>query len=1129
MLCFQPAAQSFVQQTQGDVQQLEAGRAVEQEIKGGESHVYRIRLEAGQFLRVVVEQKGISIGIILAGPDGKQISRVSMGSGEESLSHEAALDGDHQITLRAVQCECTRGAYHLQAEVKAVPTAEDRKRIEAEQLVAAAFPSTGFGSDTAKMGLEKLNRALSLWGEMGDRQWEAYTLSRIGNYYLPLGQPEKGIEYYKQVLAIRRELKDRYGEANALAYLGGRYSALYQSEKAIEYGKQSLAMRRELKDRFGEASALLSFGSIYYGLGQYDIAIEYLEQALEISREVKSRADEAQALQSLSDAYQYFGRIDKAIEYQEQALTIRREVKDWNGEANALVFLATLYETIGQFDKELEYTEQMLLVYRKRKFRQGEAIALDNLSNVYISRGQYEKALDYAEQSLAIKRELKQRAGEAAALLNLQAIYLRMNRVEKADELREQARAIYRELDARYVEALGLNRVGYVYFDLEQYEKAAQYLEQARAIVHQLKAHNVEVYTLTKLGAAYDKLRQYEKAAECFEQARAIFRDGNIPQSEAETLSQLASVERNRGNLDQARKHIEQSIGISESIRAKYIFNPESRSSFFASAQKFYQFYADMLMQQHQTEPDKRLDALALEVNERARARGLLDTLAESRANIRQGVDAALLERERALARQLNDKAQRLVEDSDAEQLAVLKKEIGLLEADYERAQDAIRKNNPRYAALTQPQPITLAEIQQQLGSDTLLLEYSLGPERSYLWAIANSSLTSYTLPRGEQIEQDAKNLYDLLTARSRTVKGETPQQRQARIRQAEAKSSATAQKLSQTLLAPVAAQLGHKRLVIVADGALQYIPFAMLPKPGIRSQNKKLTAVDRPLMIEHEIISLPSASTLAALRKELVGRPLAPRMLAVIADPIFSGSDQRMKSAATHMVTQSTGASPVPLDFANARSIEHMVESGSGYERRLLIPRLPFTRQEAERILALTPGTANLKAVDFKANRATALSDELSKYRYLHFATHGLLDSQRPKLSALVLSLVDERGKKQDGFLRAHEIYNLNLPAELVVLSACQTGLGKEIKGEGLVGLTRGFMYAGAARVVVSLWSVNDRATAELMAKFYGKMLKENQPPAAALRAAQVEMWRQRHWQSPYYWAAFILQGEWK
>jgi CHAT domain-containing protein len=247
-----------------------------------------------------------------------------------------------------------------------------------------------------------------------------------------------------------------------------------------------------------------------------------------------------------------------------------------------------------------------------------------------------------------------------------------------------------------------------------------------------------------------------------------------------------------------------------------------------------------------------------------------------------------------------------------------------------------------------------------------------------------------------------------------------------------------------------------------------------------------------------------------------------------VIADPVFTRNDERFKSKTIKIEDRATQETETS---ANTRIIEHLSESEGATvsSGRLAIPRLPFTRQEAERILAAAPAGANLKALDFSANRGMVARAELGQYRYLHFATHGLLDSERPTLSALVLSLVDDRGNPQDGFLRAHDIYNLNLPAELVVLSACQTGLGKEIKGEGLVGLTRGFMYAGAARVVVSLWNVNDKATSELMAKFYQKMLKDGQRPAAALRSAQVEMWRSSQWRSPYFWAAFVLQGEWK
>jgi CHAT domain-containing protein len=253
-----------------------------------------------------------------------------------------------------------------------------------------------------------------------------------------------------------------------------------------------------------------------------------------------------------------------------------------------------------------------------------------------------------------------------------------------------------------------------------------------------------------------------------------------------------------------------------------------------------------------------------------------------------------------------------------------------------------------------------------------------------------------------------------------------------------------------------------------------------------------------------------------------LAGRPIAPKLLAVLADPVFHPDDERFGRMAKRPAAAAQEPRPA------SRSIEHPSEEAFGDLARKL-PRLPFTLREADRILALAPAGSVFKATGFKASRDTALDPELGRYRYLHFATHGLLDSERPGLSALALSMVDETGEPKDGFLRANDVYNLKLPAELVTLSGCQTGLGKAVNGEGLVGLTRGFMYAGAARVVVSLWNVNDQATSELMARFYRRMLKGNQRPAAALRMAQVEMWRQMRWRAPYYWATFVLQGEWK
>jgi CHAT domain-containing protein len=270
----------------------------------------------------------------------------------------------------------------------------------------------------------------------------------------------------------------------------------------------------------------------------------------------------------------------------------------------------------------------------------------------------------------------------------------------------------------------------------------------------------------------------------------------------------------------------------------------------------------------------------------------------------------------------------------------------------------------------------------------------------------------------------------------------------------------------------------------------------------------------------------------LAFMREELRGRPHAPKAVAVIADPIFDINDERLRStvALVRHSSPTSGAvvernAPEQMPVSRARRSLRSFDEDSGEG----LARLPFSRREAQAIMNVVPEGEGLLALDFRASRATVMGGELANYRIVHFATHGILNSVQPEFSGIVLSLFDKAGNGQEGFLKLNEIYNLNLPADLVVLSACQTALGKEIRGEGLIGLTRGFMYAGTPRVIASLWKVDDAATARLMGEFYKAMLAEGRPPAAALRMAQVKMWQQHRWRSPYYWAAFTLQGEWK
>jgi CHAT domain-containing protein len=370
--------------------------------------------------------------------------------------------------------------------------------------------------------------------------------------------------------------------------------------------------------------------------------------------------------------------------------------------------------------------------------------------------------------------------------------------------------------------------------------------------------------------------------------------------------------------------------------------------------------------------------------------------------------------------------------------------------------------------------------------------------------------LQVFLLPAKSEIEKTARAFYGKLRARTEENADE------AAIEQADAQADRLAAELSRIILGP-AGRAGLLRkestILVVSDGALQYIPFSALPLPS--------SLPGRPVLMveEHEIVHLPSASVLASLREEFDHREPPARTLALIADPVFEREDGRFRERPGDLKPAGfLGQLLSPRAPALRRGLD-----GQGYTR------LHWSKEEADRILRLIPRSQVFEARDFAASVATVTRAPLDQYRLLHFATHGRIDSSRPERSSLVLSLYNRDGEQQDGFLRLADVYNLRLNADLVVLSACETALGKEMRGEGLIGLTRGFMLAGSRRVLASLWSVDDRVTAELMERLYRNMLKEGRSPAAALRQAQRDMLRDKDWKSPYYWAGFSLQGEWR
>jgi CHAT domain-containing protein/Tfp pilus assembly protein PilF len=1000
----------------------------------------------------------------------------------------------------------------------------DRSRLVAEHAFSEGSRLRAEESESSsRQAIGEFEAARRAWHAASDERGEANALRAVAEVYQALGDTQKALSSYDRALSLSRSSKDVGGEGETLAGLAYLQFFLGDSQKALDNATTALALNQAAGNRRGEARARSVMGEAYYSLGDMSKAREIQEQALSQWRALDDARGEAQSLVSVGYVYQMLSETQKALDAYHRALALWREVKESRGEALALSALGNLQNKLGDRQEALNSHLQARQLIEPTGDRPSTATILANIAVAYRGLGEERRALEYWGQALPLFQATDDRWGAAETQLDVGRVYYRLGESQKALDSFHPALATFRQLAMPRLEAQTLRDIGLVHDALGDKDRALDYYKQSLQLMRSGQDDRDAAYTLNYMGRVYESLGRRREALDYYRRALSLARAFGDRFGESLTFYNMAGAQRGLGELTDARVTIQSALSIVESLRTN-VASQGLRASYLASVRQYYDLLVDVLMMLHRQRPSRGFAAEALAASERARARSLIDLLAEARADIRQGVDEALLSRERSFGQQLDAAAERqarlLSGKHTREEAAALDKELAALTNAYEEVRNQIKAQGPRYAALTQVQPLAIADVQKLLDDRTLLLEYALGDERSYLWAVTRTSLTSYELPKRPDVERAARLVYDDLRARQ-SRPGETEGDYHARVKDADARYWQDAAALSQIALGPVAHQLGDKRLLIAAEGALQYIPFAALPAPSAagRPSGSLPRELPVPLMVDHEIVNLPSASALAALRRETIARSPAPKTVALLADPVFELDDPRIPSA----VKKGTSERGPQATAANLGGV--LRDAGIGYA----LPRLLSSRQEAKAITSLAPADATLIAMGFDATRAKAMSPELSQYRIVHFATHGLLNDEHPELSGIVLSLVDQNGRPQNGFLRLHDIYNLNLPAELIVLSACDTGLGKDVKGEGLVGLARGFMYAGAARVVASLWKVDDEATAVLMTHFYRLMLKDGKPPAAALRDAQITIWKEQRWTAPYYWGAFVLQGEWR
>jgi CHAT domain-containing protein len=999
--------------------------------------------------------------------------------------------------------------------------ASTQKDSEAREAITRAEALRGqWTKDALREAIGEYDKAVLIWISVSEFSNASHAMLKSGDVYFVLSEYAEAMKHYQRAAALAAKAGDWLAKAQASSnmgcvetYLGNNDLAQRHLTKALDLFNQHKANRdATVSNAHGEA--LSNLAEVSYRKGNFSEASRELKTALELLQ--SDRDTEAKI--HLFNGYitGSIGDPQKAVTEISRALDLYRETKNRIGEGLALIALGVSNSSRKDQKEAMRLSQEAVESFHSIGDRHNEAIALNSLGQVYEKLNDYPVALHYYDRALQLFQTVSSLDGVTIATFKLAKVNRLSGHLEQALVYYERCVKLTHAAGKQRTEANALNEIVMVYAEQGRFEQAWKQSQKVQKFYDTMGDFRGKATALNAYGDLLLKLRQKQRALDAYRRAFPLSEKVDDKVILLSTLYGLARANLELGSPDAALSFIQQSIKIIEELRTN-VGSPELGASYFSGVGKHYELCIRILMELDRLRPGQDFAADALRISEGSRARLLLDLISESNSDIRQGVTPELLTRERELKGLIRSLANYEMElqlsRKDASELAAVTGEIVQLKAEYQDLQTQLREQNPRASSLARFVPAGLVQIQNELrDSDAMLLKYSLGEEKSYLWAVTSNSLHTYELPGRKAIQDAATEVYELVTARQRLdgIAGGY----QADITASDNLYSEKASSLSEMLLGAVAGELGNRTLLIVAEGALQYIPLEALPVPG--RQNGPV----KPLLIEtNEVVALPSASTLIAIRHARKHTSLPGKLVAVIADPVLSTNDERVRAEALPS-SVALAATDKNLNQSLAQTPETLTSEGE-------LPRLAHASEEADAITAVAPWGTTLVARGFDAQRETVMSADLSKYQIVHFATHGFLDSEHPELSSIVLTRVDRNGVKTDGLMTLHDIYSLNLSAELTVLSACQTALGKELKGEGPVGLSHSFMSAGSKSVVASLWKIDDRATAVLMADFYDGMLQQRMTPSAALRSAKLKMMHEKQRSAPYYWAGFVLQGE--
>ena len=1112
---------------------VSSGETIRSSCTPGQQETFAIVMQPEQLLRFSIIKGDLAITIEAYEPGGtKLLEHVSRNYETIESSFISETAGTYKLIIRSSENSGSGRPYELRLEPFKVLTKPGRLDYQARTLIGiATLLRSHWTKASLQEAIEKYDQAALVWKGEGNLSGAAKALIEAGHVCLLLSEYTNALKRYQAAAQLTAPTDDELTTNRALTQMGLVSSYLGKNDEAQVHLANALRFLESADEsqegpllRHALAEGLSSLGEVTYAKGNLVRAMAQFQRAQKIFAEIGDRNGQARMHLFAGYAAGSLGETQKAVFEIYKALKLFREVTNRAGEARALTALGLARSVKRDEDGAIDLHREALDIFQTIGDRNGEAVTLNALGQSYENLHEYSIALDNYQKAL----DLFQKAGAldlaSVTLCKVAAVYRLGANLNQSLSHYERCLELSRSAGKTRTEAIALEEVagiyaaqGHIEQTQKQYQKLQKFYERLGDIYGQASALNSSGDSFLLFGQRHRALDAYSRALPLSENAG----DTGLIVS---TLYNLARVYRDVGSLEIALAHIDRSLKIIEDAR-RTVGGPNFRASYFSGMRKHYDLRINILMQLDGLQPGKGFGVAAFLTSENARARWLLDLLAETHADVSSTVSPNLLNRERELEALLRAQAQYLMELSirgrDYREMAEVNAEIDRLRSEYLELQSSLNEHSNRRFALVDPATLSLEQVQKALhDQNTILLEFALGESESYLWVVTHDSFQGYTLPAGEILRNEASEVYKLLTARQDLGKIEDDEYT-TKIEAADNHYFDSAARLSQQLLGKATEQLLHsKRVVIVTEGPLQYISFEALPLPTEMVERVGLRAVERPYLIAtHEIVRLPSIATLIAIRNTPRRVPTPSSIAAVFADPVFSKDDERVSN---HRVVSEAEVNDLEATLSESELPQfNSLGDGGGPVR------LRHTSNEAEAILATTLRGTVLVAEGFDASREMAMSSQIGQFQIVHLATHSFVNSEHPELSGLVLTMVDSNGARKNGLILLADIYRLDLSAELTVLSACDTALGKDLNGEGLVGFTHSFLSAGSKSIVASLWKVDDRSTAILMSDFYRFMLQNGMSPAAALRAAKLRLMKERRWRAPYFWAGFVFQGE--